>query len=341
MKLLGICVSAGLLLTITGCPNQSRNDSVRALNKANKANGSKQFETAISEYQKAVDKWHDNHSAWYGMGIAYAQKGDWDKASEAFSTAVQIADDQGMYQMWYGISLYEKAVSDARKDQARRENKKPEEIEPDLTAVNFEKSMQHLQEAVKRIPDLWRAHYYLGRIARNTDKSKEAAEEFSKALQADPREAAPYVALAELYLHWDYTDQAIKVAQQGTVNVPGSNEVSDIWFDLGRGYDDKRMENEAIDAYTHAVESKKDNHKAVFQRGQAYFRKGDYVHAKRDLEDFSKTGGASLAFDKQEASKMLMDIAAKSAGADASSGQKESPEDLVKKSKGGFHPPKR
>jgi tetratricopeptide (TPR) repeat protein len=102
------------------------------------------------------------------------------------------------------------------------------------------------------------------------------------------------------------------------------------------GYDDKRMDDKAIEAFTKAIESKKDNHKAKFQRGQAYFRKGDTMNAKRDLEDFSKTSGASLEFAKQQASKMLMDIAAKSAAANPPPEPKESPEDLVKgKGKGG------
>ena len=116
--------------------------------------------------------------------------------------------------------------------------------------------------------------------------------------------------------------------------MPGTNEVSDIWYVLGMGYDDKRMDDKAIDAFDKAIESKRDNHKAKFQRGQAYFRKGDYTHAKHDLEDFSKSGGASLEFAKQQASKMLMDIAAKCAPANTPP-EKQSPEDLVKQSKGG------
>ena len=101
------------------------------------------------------------------------------------------------------------------------------------------------------------------------------------------------------------------------------------------GYDDKKDEDKAIEGFDKAIETKKDNHAAKFQRGQAYFRKGDFVHAKRDLEEFSKSGGASLEFAKQQASKMLMDIAAKSAGENAAPSQKQSPEDLVKKAKGG------
>lgn len=296
----------------------------------NKAQGAKQFEVAIQEYQKAVEKYGENHLAWYGMGGAQAHRGEWDKAADAFSRAVQIADEQPMYQMWYGVALYEKAVKQAREDQARKENKKPEEVKPDLSVVNFDKAEQHLQEAVKLNGDMWRAHYFLGRIFREQDKPKEAATEFSKALQADPRQQGPYVALGELYRKWDYTDEAIKVTSQGAANVPGANEVSDIWYVLGMGYSDKSQWDKAIEAFDKAIESKRDNHKAKFQRGQAYFKKEDFTRAKRDLEEFSKSGGASLEFAKQQAQKMLMDIAAKSMGLDKPP-EKQSPEDLVKK----------
>jgi len=329
MKLLGVFV----VLLCAACPNQARNDSMTFLSNGNKAAGAKQFEVAVQEYQKAVDKYSDNHLAWYGMGGAQAQRGEWDKASDAFARAVQVADTQPMYQMWYGISLYEKAVKQARDDQARKENKKPEEIKPDLTVVNFDKAQQHLAEALKLNGDMWRAHYYLGRIYREQDKPKDAASEFSKSLQADPRQSGPYVALGELYRKWDYTEEAIKVTSQGAMNVPGSNEVSDIWYVLGMAYSDKSQWDKAIEAFDKSLESKRDNHKAKFQRGQAYFKKEDWTHAKRDLEEFSKSGGASLEFAKQQAQKMLMDIAAKSAGADKPPEPKLSPEQLIKQEK--------
>jgi tetratricopeptide (TPR) repeat protein len=201
--------------------------------------------------------------------------------------------------------------------------------------VSFEKAQQHLQEAVKLNKDMWRAHYYLGRIYREQDKPKEAATEFSAAIQANPRESGPYVAIGELYRKWDYTDEAIKVTSQGAANVPGQNEVSDIWYVLGMAYNDKSNFDKAIEAFDKSLESKRDNHKAKFQRGQAYFQKGDFVHAKRDLEDFSKSGGASLDFAKQQAQKMLMDIAAKSMSNEKPPEPKMSPEDMVKNKKKG------
>jgi tetratricopeptide (TPR) repeat protein len=334
MKLVGI-IAAALLVTSAGCPNEARNESIRAANEGAKAYGQKQYDTAIAAYTRATERWSENHVAWYGLGGAYSGKRDWSKAADALGKAVQTEPEQGMYQLLYGWFLYEKAVQKAREEQAARENKKPDEVNPDLTNVNFEKALQHLQEAVKLNGELWRAHYCIGRIYRDTGKSKQAAEELTRALQSGPTEAGPWVALAELYRHWDYPDQAIQVAEAGTAAVPGTHEKSDIWYVAGMGYDDKRRDDKAIEAFTKAIEAKRDNHKAKFQRGQAYFRKGDYGNAKRDLEEFAKAGGASVDFEKQQASKMLIEIAAKSVLPGTAPAEKQSPEELVKKSKRG------
>ncbi|MBA3539563.1 MAG: tetratricopeptide repeat protein [Deltaproteobacteria bacterium] len=333
MKLAVAAVVVTASLFSMGCPNQAVNDSKTSLAAGNKAIGKKEYDTAIVECKKAVEKWKENHSAHWCLGVAYAQRAEWPAAVEAFNSTVQYAPEQAMYQMWLGISQYEKAVQGAREEQARKENKKPQEVRPDLTAVNFEKPLQHLVEAVKLNDGMWRAHYNLGRVYREMDKPKEAAAAFSKAIAGNPREWAPYVALAELYRKWDYSDQAIKVAEQGAVNVVGQNEKSGIFYVLGMGYDDKRQDKQAIEAFTKALEASRDNHAAKFQRGQAYFRQNDYMNAKRDFEEFSKSGGASLEFAKQQASKMLMDIAVKTAPPGEAPTEKPSPEDMVKKGK--------
>ncbi len=338
MKLLTTMVlGAAMLVGLAGCPSKNRGESIKLSNECVKAYGQKQYETAIERCTKSTERWRDNHVAWYALAGSWIGRNDWAKASDAMQNAVQIAPEQAMYQMMYGRTLYEKAVFQAREDQARRENKKPEEVVPDLTVVNFQKAEQALQEAVKLNPELWRAHYYLGRIFRDTDKPKEAATSLTKALSFAPIEAAPYIALGELYRKWDYTDQALSVVQQGATVVPGSNEVSDIWYVVGMAYDDKRMDDKAIESFDKALESRPDNHKAKFQRGQAYFRKGDFAKAKKDLEDFSKSGGASVEFAKQQASKMLLDIAAKSAMQNNQQGaggaERMSPEDVVKQGK--------
>ncbi len=329
MKLVALAAA----LSLAGCANSQRNDSVTASNEGSKAFGQKQWDTAIERFTKATERWRDNHLAWYGMAGAYAQRKEWGKASDAAGTAVQLEPETAMYHLYYGVYLYEKAKQQAREDQARKENKKVEEVEPDFTGINFEKPMQHLQQAVKLNGDLWRAHYLMGSIYRDSGKTQEAAAAFSKSLELGAIEPAPWIALAELYRSWDYSDQAIQVAEQATLVIPGDNEKSGIWFTVGMGYSDKQLNDKAIEAFDKALESKKDNHKAKFARGQAYFRKGEYTKARRDLEEFSKSGGVSVEFFKQQASRMLMDIAAKSAGASAAPSERPSPADIVKAAK--------
>ena len=252
-------------------------------------------------------------NTYYGLGSTYMQRGNmWKEAAEAFGNAVRIKDDDPMYHMWYGITLYNDAINTARTEQAKREGKKPEEVDPDLKVINFDLELQHLQAATKLNNELWRAHYYLGRIYRTQDKPQLAAQEFTAAIQNDPFEAHPYVALGELYRKWDYTDQAIQVAAQGQANIPGATDRAEVDYVLGMGYLDKKNLDQAIEAFTKSIEdSSKQNHKAMFERGLALYAKGETKSAKKDLEEYSKTAGPTEEFNKSMANKVLMDIAAK------------------------------
>ncbi len=335
--------AALLALLLAGCPGQSRNEARSEANLGNKALSDKAYDEAIDKFNKALEKDPDLHPAHWGLGLAYLNgKNDPEKAAAEFAKCVALLPDNPTYNLYYGMALYKKLFRAARDEQARRVGKKPEDFENDvdLSAVNFGEAQKYLDAAIKLNADMSTAHYFLAQIYRAQDKAKQAADEFTKAIATGPRDQGSYVALAELYRKWDYTEQAIQVAKQGTNNVLTDAEKAEIWFVLGMGYDDKRMEKDAIDAFSKALDGAKDNHRAKFQRGQAYFRTGDMSNAKRDLEEFSKAGGISLDFLKQQASKMLQDIAAKTAGATK---PKQSPEEVVKGSKGakgGFKPPK-
>jgi tetratricopeptide (TPR) repeat protein len=300
------------LVVAAGCGDtEARKKSMERYNIGAQAYGQKQYETAIGEFTEATKAWPDNHKAWYAMGQSYGGKNDWKSAGDSFAQAVKIKDDDAMYHLMLGHSLLESSIRAAREEQAKREGKKPEEINPDLHGVNFEPAQQQLAQAAKLNNELWRAHFDLGRIYREQDKAQEAAQEFTTAIQFNPREKDPYVALGDLYLRWDYYDQAIQVTSQGAANVPGQVERSEVYFVLGMGYYAKKDLDKAIEAFTHSLDDAKDNHKAKFQRGQAYFEKGDFAKAKKDLEQYAKSSGRGEGLNKGNANKMLLDIAAK------------------------------
>ena len=123
----------------------------------------------------------------------------------------------------------------------------------------------------------------------------------TKARQARAAEAAPWVALGELYRKWDYTDEALQVAQQGAVCHPRRERGLRPLVRARHGVRRQAHGRQGDRGVRQGDRERADNHKAKFQRGQAYFRKGDFSKAKKDLEEFAKAGGSSLEFAKQQA----------------------------------------
>lgn len=309
-----VALSVALVGMLAGCPNTERNESIEHMNKGRAALSAQSIETAIVELTEAVRLYPKNHLAEYQLGTAFDKRNSPNEAALHYGKAVQELPDNVVYNMFYGIALYKQAVFQARDSEAKKQGKKIDQIaegDVDLRSINFEESSKYLQQAIKLDGTLWGSHYYLGRIYRIQDKPQLAAQEFTAAIQGDPREQAPYVALAELYRKWDYTDQAIQVAAQGATNVLG-NARSEVNYVLGMAYFDKKKLDDAVEAFTKAIEdSGRQNHKALFQRGLALFVLGKSKEAKKDLEEYSKTAGESEQFNKSMANKVLLDIAAK------------------------------
>ena len=279
----------------------ARNASINALDVGNKLLGQQQFKDALAKYDEALKDWSGNHLAAYGAGLAWIQGKQYATAKNYLDRAVDLAPDQVMYQLWDGIAAYDAKLDTNRKAQGTED--------PDISKADFSEARQHLEIALAIEPKLWRAHYYLGKIWRAQGASRDAAGEFTRAIEAAPSESGPYVALAELYRKWDYADAAIKVASVGARNAHGNT--SDLFYVLAMANEDKGNEAKAIDAFNLALAADARNVKALFQRGQAYFRTKDYAKAKADLEGFMKSDVPSLEFARVQASSMLADIAGK------------------------------
>ncbi|HEX8110171.1 MAG TPA: tetratricopeptide repeat protein, partial [Kofleriaceae bacterium] len=290
--------------------NQVRNASVDHYSACNKANAARQYDAAIAACQAAVQTWPDNHLAWYLWGAAHMAKGEWQKAREAVEHAVTLRPDHAMYQLYYGVALYEAEQERVRDEQARKQARKPEEVEVEPGLLQLDAARDALRRAVKLNPQLWRAHFYLGRVYRDLDDSRRAAEQFAQTITTYPSYRFGYIALTELYRHWSYNDQAAAVAQQGTQHVAPA-ESGELWFELGMACDARRDDDKAIEAFTHALAIQPGDLVSKFQRGQVYFRKNDFANARRDLEEIARSSDPSVATTKPLAVQMLDQIARK------------------------------
>lgn len=258
-----------------------RDASIEQLNRCNRALAARRYAEALAACDAAIQAWDDNHLAWYARASVHLVKSDWKAALASIERAVVLRPDFAMYQMYHGMALFETGARDAARDALRR--------------------------AVRIAPDLWRAHYYLGRYFRDRGDARLAAEQFTQTVKAHPGYRYGYVALGELYRKWGYVDEALIVATLGTRNV-AATESADLWLQAGTSYDAKAADDKAIVAFGRAIEVRPSDAYAKLQRGRLYFRKGELVNARRDLEDVVKSADPAMADGKQLATQLLAQL---------------------------------
>jgi tetratricopeptide (TPR) repeat protein len=272
----------------------ARNVSTDQLNACIKAIAGRAFDAAIASCESATKAWNGNHLAWYTLASAHMAKSEWPQAKAAVEHAVTQRPDQGMYQLYHGIALFEAAHAGAATSSPG--------------SANLDEARDALRRATQLAPNLWRAHYYLGRLYRERDDARRAAEQFTLTIKTHPSYRFGYIALTELYRRWDYVDQALAIAKLGTANVAPA-EASELWFEVGMVQDAKRATQPAIEAFTKAIELRPQDVSSKFQRGQLYYRANDFAGAKRDLDDVVTSTDPDAASMKPVATQLLGQIA--------------------------------
>ena len=165
-----------------------------------------------------------------------------------------------------------------------------------------------LEESVKQNKRLYKAHFYLGKIHAAQERPKDAAAAWTESCRLNPGFGKPFYELGKLYFEWDHNQEAIQVLVQGAQNARDSEDLTDIYHQLGMAYDALKQYDKSIESYTKALEARKDNLEARFQLGMAYAAKGDKGNARKFLEEFVKQGGAGNTFLIQAANDRLLKL---------------------------------
>jgi tetratricopeptide (TPR) repeat protein len=276
-------LSASLLLTTTtACLDKNRDESVKHMNAGienfqNGANG-----LAEQELEKALALDPENHEAAYNLGQVLENQKKYDKASNAYERALKFGDHQGMYHYKAGKIFMELKQPD--------------------------KAQLHMEKAVKLIPELFRAHYFLGEIYDLQDKPKEAAAAYTESARLNPSFGKPYYKLGRLYYNWDFDSQAVSVLEQGAKYARDVEDLTNIHFQLGMAYMRQKHLDKAVQAFNDALQAKKDNLDARLQLGLAYAEKGDRRNARKNLDEFIKTGAGGNTFQLQAANERMMKL---------------------------------
>jgi len=287
---------------------QARNVSIALLNACNKAIALRRYDDAITECRAATGVWDGNHLAWYALASAYLARSDWAGAGTAIARAVALRPDRGMYQLYDGIARYEAAIQKVRDGLGRDQHRRPEDATLDPSRLALDDARDALRRAIKLEPGLWRAHYYLGRLYRDLEDARRAAEQFTAVIATHPGYRPGYIALSELYRRWGYLDQALAIALRGAERVRPT-EAADLWFEIGLTYDAKHLDDKAIAAFGKMLDTRPRDVTSKFQRGQIFFRRGEFGDARLDLEDVVNSGDPQLAAAQPIARQLLGQIA--------------------------------
>jgi tetratricopeptide (TPR) repeat protein len=286
------------------------NVSVDHLNACNQRILAGRYDDALAECEAAAAAWPGNHLAWYEAASAHIARRRWREARAAAERAVAMRPDLAMYQLYYGISIYEAEQQRVRDEQAAREQRAPDEVAIDPSALNLEAARDALFRATRLGPELWRAHYYLGRIYRDLGDGRHAAEQFSQAIATHPSYLPPYIALIELYRRWDYVDPALAVAMLGVAHVSPADARA-LWYEAGMALQARRAGDRAIEAFEKAIAGGRQDVLASFLRGQVDLRNGRLVDARRELEQVVRSTDPQVAEVRPIAVELLRQIARK------------------------------
>lgn len=219
-----LAVGVVSLLATSACSR----DHIEAINLANEGDKAVKVnvENAISKYQQALQLDPSNHRIIWKLAKAYEKKEQWDKMASTLSRAVSVAPGFANYWASRGYALVRQAeAGDADK---------------------YAEAKQPLQKCIEKDPNYAECYHFLGEADLWTDDTQGALENYTKAIEHNPRVAYFYPPLAETYITLKFYKQAGQVLKEGTSIIQPSKENNNnlygmyvLRFQVAQSNDDK------------------------------------------------------------------------------------------------------
>ena len=223
-------------------------------------------------------------------GLAYAFKGEYDRAIEDFDQAIELQPDLAVAYNNRGNAYvnkeeYDRAIADF--DQAI-------ELQPDFAAAYYnrgnayagkgelDRAIADFDQAIELQPDY--AEAYSNRGAAYYDKGEydRAIEDYDQAIELQPDLAGAYSNRGSAYAHKGEYDRAIEDFDQAIELQP---DYAQAYYNRGLAYAHKREYDRAIEDFDQAIALQPDLAEAYNNRGSAYAHKREYDRA---IEDYSQ-----------------------------------------------------
>ena len=176
----------------------------------------------------------------------------WDKAAEAFESAVQRSPDNANFHYDLGEAY--------------------------LESKQLDKAESALKKATELDPKLFKAFWRLGLVYMYEEKPKEADSALRQAIELNPRMDKPFVALGQLYLNWDADKEAAQVFGECVRANENSAECHNFH---GVALKQLKQYDQAVRAFKKAVDLDTGLFEAIYNCGMTYAEWYDESHAQR------------------------------------------------------------
>jgi tetratricopeptide (TPR) repeat protein len=182
-KLLAAC--ALLTSVATGC-SRNRQEAILLANEGDK---SVKVDTdgAIGKYEQATKLDPSNPHIFYKLAMAHKKKEEWDKVSEALSSATKLAPEWANFWLERGYALEQMA---------------------EKKTISYEEAKEPYSKCIEIDPNYADCYHQLGNVYLWLDDEQKALEFWTKAIEHDPSQLRYYGPPAELYINLDYHKEA-------------------------------------------------------------------------------------------------------------------------------------
>jgi tetratricopeptide (TPR) repeat protein len=187
---------------------------IEAIDLANEGDRSVEVnvEGAIQKYEQARQLDNTNHRILGKLAKAYEKKEDWEKMATVLAQAAELAPTFANYYFKRGFAL----------------TKLAEAGNPD----RWEEAKAPLQKCIETDPNFAECYNLLADCLLWTHDDQGALENYTKAIEHDPRKPFFYAPLADLYIVLKFYGEAKQVLEEGTRIVPRTEASRDHVYNM-------------------------------------------------------------------------------------------------------------
>lgn len=206
--------------------------------------GANKPSVALQQFHKALEYDPDDPYLHYDTALAYDMKGVLDRAEFHLKEAIRLKPDYSDAYNYLGftyfrngrvdeaIAMYEKALSNMLYLNAQDAHFNLGVAY--LSRDQYAKAAEHLEQAIRLVPDFAAAHNNLGKAYEGLKRYREARHSYEKALEYRPGYANAYLNLGKLLYRSGKTEEAARSFKKAIGLAPNSDDAKEAQSYLGR-----------------------------------------------------------------------------------------------------------